>query len=175
MIRWKWGDEPPRRIGPRSVAACGLAVWVAATGCRIEPTNGRGAPTIVEPSLVTQVAEILATQADAWNGGDLEAFMSAYDRSPSTSFIGATGLLEGFDAIRGSYAPRFEPGVTRDSLRFEELHARSLDPRFAVVTARYVLHREGAITSTGPFTLVLMNVEGGWRIVHDQSAADPES
>ena len=40
------------------------------------------------------------------------------------------------------------------------------------MTARYVLHRGDTITSTGPFTLVLMSVEGTWRIVHDQSAED---
>jgi hypothetical protein len=42
-----------------------------------------------------------------------------------------------------------------------------------VATARYVLTRDGETTSTGPFTLVMMRVEGTWEIVHDQSAADP--
>lgn len=157
-----------------------LAVWAlcmsaAVAGCRIERTNGQGAPASAEPSLYAQVDEMLATQVAAWNRGDLEAFMSTYDRSPATSFIGAAGVLEGYDAIRANYAAGFEPGAARDSLRFEQLRARALDPRFAVVTARYVLQRGETITSTGPFTLVLMNVEGAWKIVHDQSAADPEN
>ena len=109
--------------GGWSLAVSALGVWVTLAGCRIEPTNGRGAPASVEPSLLAQVDEILATQAAAWNRGDLDAFMSAYDRSPTTSFIGGAGVLEGYDAIRANYAPGFEPGAARDVLRFDQLRA----------------------------------------------------
>jgi hypothetical protein len=36
-----------------------------------------------------------------------------------------------------------------------------------------VLFREGVVTGSGPFTLVLWRTDEGWRIVHDQSASDP--
>lgn len=152
--------------------AC-LALCVALLGaCRIVPTNGNGGAAEVEPDLETAIAGILDAQAAAWNAGDLDGFMSAFERSPSTTYIGAPGLVEGFEAIRARYAPGFAPGAERDLLHFESLRAREIDTRYAIVTVRYVLTRAGEVTSTGPVTLVMMNVEGTWRIVHDQSAAD---
>lgn len=163
-------------IGTSGAAIAGVLVSTGlALACTIEPADGRGDAQAEEPDLETQIADILEQQADAWNRGDLETFMAFYERSPSTTYIGSRGLITGFDEIRGRYAPLFEPGAERDSLRFESLAVRELDPRFGIATARYVLYRNGETTSTGPFTLVLMRVEGAWRIVHDQSAADPES
>ncbi len=160
-----------RRRANRRLAA--VLVVTAAAGCRIEPAARRPDAAPEEPGLTARVPEILAAQAAAWNGGDLDGFMAAYHRSPETTYIGTAGLLEGFDAIRERYAPLFAPGAARDSLRFEALRTRELDPRVGIATARYVLHRDGEITSTGPFTLVFLRVEGAWKIVHDQSAADP--
>jgi hypothetical protein len=77
--------------------------------------------------------------------------------------------------VRDRYAPLFEPGAERDSLRFSELQARQLGQRHGLATARYTLFRDGETASTGLFTLVLLQVEGRWRIIHDQSAADPPS
>ncbi len=168
------------RKGGRSALDTWPSVLVAAvlttiaSGCTIVPVGNGGEEGTEEPDLQAQVALILEQQAAAWNAGNLDGFMASYERSPETSYIGATGLITGFDGIRRRYAPSFEPGAARDDLSFTDLAARELDPRFGVATARYVLTREGEITSTGPFTLVMMRVEGAWRIVHDQSAADPE-
>lgn len=150
-----------------------LGLIVAAAGCTIEPVGNGGEAGADEPDLSTYAAGILDEQAAAWNAGDLEGFMASYHRSPETSYIGSTGLITGFDEVRGRYAPEFEPGAQRGDLHFTDLTARELDPRFGVVTARYVLTQDGDVTSTGPFTLVMMRVEGVWKIVHDQSAADP--
>ena len=164
-------------LGRRARAARTLLAGLAilAVGCTIEPVGNGGEPGIDEPDLAAWATQILEDQAAAWNAGDLEGFMSAYERSPETSYIGASGLITGFDGIRGRYAPEFAPGAERGTLRFTDLTARELDPRFGVVTARYVLTQDGEVTSTGPFTLVMMRVEGVWKIVHDQSAADPPS
>ena len=154
----------------------GACAWIslAAIGCTIEAVGNAGEEGPVEPDFRTQVEQMLDAQASSWNAGDLDGFMIAYERSPETSYIGANGRLDGFEAIRGRYAPLFARGAERDSLRFTNLETRELDPRFGVATARYVLHRGGETISTGPFTLVLQRVEGTWMIVHDQSAADPE-
>ena len=166
--------RPGRGLGRGRRVALGVAGAAAiATGaCRFERVDANGAAA-VEPDLATQVEALLDRQAAAWNSGDLEGFMSAYQRSPETTYIGFGGLIEGYDGIRARYAPDFAAGAARDSLRFEALQVREVDARVGVATARYVLERDGMVTSTGPFTLVLLNVEGAWLIVHDQSAADP--
>ena len=164
-----------RPIGRRGSGPVGAAVALAAGlvtgGCEFERLDSNGSPMADEgPDLAEQVASLLDLQAAAWNAGDLEGFMSAYSPSPTTTYIGSTGLIEGYDGIRERYAPGFAEGAARDRLRFEGLRVREVDERVGVATARYVLEREGTVTSTGPFTLVLLNVEGAWLIVHDQSA-----
>lgn len=147
-----------------------LVPWTGA--CRIERASAPGVGD-QDADFAARVEEILRLSAEAWNAGDLEGFMVHYERAPTTTYIGSSGLRVGYDSIHARYAPVFEPGAERDSLRFESIRTRLLDQRFGVATARYVLFREGVITSTGPFTLVLMRVEGAWKIIHDQSAADP--
>lgn len=162
-----------RASGLATATAVALAAGLALGGCRLERLDSNGTPVADEgPDLAEQVASLLDRQAAAWNAGDLDGFMSAFSPSPTTSYIGATGLIEGFNGIRARYAPGFAPGAARDSLRFEDLRVREVDERVGVATARYVLERDGTVTSTGPFTLVLLNVEGAWLIVHDQSAED---
>jgi len=137
------------------------------SGCRVE----------VEPeedvSLEPYAARMLEASADAWNRGDLEAFLSDYQDAPSTTFVGSHGVLSGLEQIRKHYAPQFEPGSQRDSLRFETLRARSLSPMIGLVTARWVLYDDGVTRSAGPFTLVLRRTGTGWRIIHDHSSSDP--
>ncbi|MDE2877776.1 nuclear transport factor 2 family protein [Candidatus Palauibacter soopunensis] len=162
-----------RRSGLAAATAVALAAGLMAGGCEFVRLDSNGAPAPDEgPDLAEQVASLLDRQAAAWNAGDLDGFMSAYSPSPTTTYIGSTGLIEGYDGIRERYAPDFAEGAARDSLRFEGLRVREVDERVGVATARYVLEREGTVTSTGPFTLVLLNVEGAWLIVHDQSAED---
>ncbi len=173
MIRIRSGRT--RRIGLAGTVAVSLAAGLVVGGCRLVRLDETGSSVgTVVPDLATQVASLLDRQAAAWNAGDLDGFMSAYSPSPTTTYIGSTGLIEGFEAIRERYAPGFAEGAERDSLRFENLRVREVDERVGVATARYVLEREGMVTSMGPFTLVLLNVEGAWLIVHDQSAEDPE-
>ncbi|MEJ2320337.1 MAG: DUF4440 domain-containing protein [Gemmatimonadales bacterium] len=157
--------------------ASGFLCLVAALGaapaaCRIEG----GAPvagTDTIPGVETQVVRMLERSAEAWNRGNLDGFMDDYLRSPTTTYLGSSGRVAGWEAIRARYAPLFQAGALRDSLRFEKVVARPLGGDYAVATARYVLFREGAVTGSGPFTLVLWRTDQGWKIVHDQSASDP--
>lgn len=134
-----------------------------------------GAGTVAEDPAVlyANLDSLLRTSAAAWNGGDLDGFLSWYRRGAETTYIGSGGLLRGWEAIRQRYAPLFEPGASRDSLRFEGLETRALGAKRGLATARYVLFRGDSTTSTGVFTLVLEETPEGWRIVHDHSSARP--
>lgn len=157
---------------PSAVLLLVAALGPALSACRIEG----GAPEVgtdTIPGIETQVTRMLERSAGAWNRGDLDGFMDDYLHSPTTSYIGSSGRVAGWEAIRARYAPLFQAGALRDSLRFERIVARPLGEDYALATARYVLFREGDVTGSGPFTLVLWRTEEGWRIVHDQSASDP--
>ena len=144
---------------------------IAATGaCRIERTDVEGDDGT---DMQGAVQRMLDESATAWNDGQLEGFIDDYLVAPTTTYIGGSGLIIGYDGIRERYAPLFEPGAERDSLRFESLRVRGLGPLYALASARWVLHRDGVVTGSGPFTIVLRRTGTGWQIIHDHSSSDP--
>lgn len=158
-----------------TVLAGPLLAGSGAAGCRLIRVPDPGTEGEEPPGLRTQVASMLASAAAAWNRGDLEAFMADYERSPNTTYIGSDGLIVGWEGIRDRYAPAFGPGAERDSLRLETRRVRTLGQRHALALGRYVLHRDGRVTGSGPFTLVLLRVEGRWNIVHDHTSSEAPS
>lgn len=118
------------------------------------------------------LAAQFARSAEAWNRGDLDAFVGDYASDSLTTFVAGGHVHQGFDWIRAHYAPRFAPGATRDSLRFEEFRVRPLAPGVALVTARFVLFRGSRTTASGPFTLVMERRSEGWKILHDHTSSD---
>jgi ketosteroid isomerase-like protein len=155
-------------IGSNSLklAGYGLAVLLSAA-CTIEIEDEGDAD--VQGSVVRMLEE----SAGAWNRGELAGFMDDYLESTNTTYIGSTGLLSGYESIRDRYAPMFEPGATRDSLRFEDVRVRRLAAVEAIATARWILYQGDTVTNSGPFTRVLRHTSGGWKIIHDHSSSDP--
>jgi len=126
--------------------------------------------------VTAQIEEMLHASARSWNAGDLDAFVDDYANSPRTSFAGATGVIYGIDEIRARYERTYwAPGATRDSLSFEILEVRSLEPSYALALGRYLLSdpASGALVSSGYFSLVLERQDNGWKIIHDHTSASP--
>lgn len=152
----------------RQVVAVGMVL--AAASC-----SRAAAPAVTRPDPVTLTAEIesvFARSARDWNAGDLEGFMSDYARDSLTSYVGGGSVRYGYDRIRANYASRFAPGASRDSLRFENLAVRALSETLALVTARFILHRDGRTTASGPFTVIMERRSDGWKILHDHTSTD---
>ncbi len=143
------------------------AVVLASAGCTIEVEED---VADLQGAIVTMLDE----SAVAWNRGELDGFMDDYMRSEATTYIGQDGLVAGFEAIRERYAPAFETGADRDSLRFENILSRRLGAVDGVVTARWILHRGDSIVASGPFTLVVRRTSAGWKIIHDHSSSDAQ-
>lgn len=148
----------------RRAAGLVLLVLLPATlaGCRFEMGE--------EENLERSIEAMLHRSADAWNRGDLDGFVAAYADGASTSFMTTDGPVFGRATIRGLYAPSFQPEATRDSLRLEDLNVRPLPPLIGIVTGRYVLERDGTVTDSGWFSVVVRRAGDGWRIVHDHSS-----
>jgi ketosteroid isomerase-like protein len=131
------------------------------------------APQVDRAALNAEIGAQLDRAASDWNRGDLDAFLSDYAPDSSTTFVDGRRARHGFGFIRQNYERWFAPGARRDSLHFEELETRPLSPTLALVTARFVLQRNGVVSSSGPFTLVMERRGQGWKILHDHSSSDP--
>jgi ketosteroid isomerase-like protein len=146
---------------------------LAFVACRPAARPTASSPPPDRVALTRQMVTQLERAASDWNRGDLESFLSDYAPESTTTFVDGRRARHGFDFIRENYAPRFAPGARRDSLRFEEVEVRPLTSTLALVTARYILHRGGTVTASGPFTLVMEYRPEGWKILHDHSSSDP--
>jgi ketosteroid isomerase-like protein len=148
------------------------ALALALVSCR---SSGQPATAPADNAeLTAQLKAQLERAADDWNRGDLDGFLSDYAPESTTTFIDGRRARHGMAFIRENYAPRFAPGARRDSLHFEALEARGLSPTLALLTARFILHRGGVVTASGPFTLVMERRAAGWKILHDHSSSDPK-
>ena len=58
------------------------------------------------PSAEDAVRAVLAAQQTAWNAGDVEAFMSGYESSDATTFVGAT-ITRGYRQVLDNYRRRY--------------------------------------------------------------------
>jgi uncharacterized protein (TIGR02246 family) len=154
--------------------ACIAVLAIAQLACR---PAGHSSTAPVSPAdrvgLTREIEALLDRAASDWNRGDLEGFLSDYAPESTTTFVDGRRAQHGLEFIRQNYARWFAPGARRDSLRFEELEARPLSPTLALVTARYVLQRNGVVSASGPFTLVMERRSQGWKILHDHSSSDP--
>jgi len=116
------------------------------------------------------VAALLARSAEAWNHGDLDDFMRAYENSPETVYMNATAVIRGYAAIRAHYAGRYAPG-RMGQLSVSDLAVRPLGLRYAVATARWHLARTKSAGGnvSGLFSLVLHQDAAGWHIITDHT------
>jgi ketosteroid isomerase-like protein len=110
----------------------------------------------------------LHATAQAWNTGDLEAFVAPY--AETSTYMTAAGPI-GKAAMLARYRTRYFTGSRPDQqVRFEEVVVRPLGDGHSLMTGRYVLTGGGKPEQTGRFTLVWAKLAEGWRIVHDHSS-----
>lgn len=149
-VRWRWGII-------LAAGSCGLG------GCATSVPGG------ADPSGIEAVLE---RQAEAWNRGDIEAFMGGYVRSDRLRFVGASGVRRGWDATLARYRASYPDRAAMGRLSFEDLEIEPLSPRHAEVFGRYRLERGAPHgDAVGYFTLLAERTPDGWRIVHDHSSA----
>ncbi|MBZ5628796.1 MAG: DUF4440 domain-containing protein [Acidobacteriia bacterium] len=133
------------------------------------------------------IRQLLATQVDAWNRGDLEGFMAGYWKSPELSFIsGATetrGWQPTLDRYRKKYqgegkettpagaksAPSGGPG-DMGKLDFFDLRVEMLAADAAFVRGHWHLKMKNGDEPGGLFTLILRKFPDGWKIIHDHTS-----
>ena len=129
------------------------------------------APTQTQ-NAAAQIRSVLRAQQDAWNRGDIDAFMNGYARSTSTVFVSDDTIRRGWEIVRARYKEKYSDRAKMGALSFSDLEITLLSPDAAVVLGRWSLKRAND-QPHGRFTLVFKRLPEGWRIVHDHTSAAP--
>lgn len=124
------------------------------------------------PNSAAEIQSVLTTQQDAWNRGDIDAFMNGYARSASTVFVSEDEVGRGWETVRDRYRVKYSDRAKMGTLSFSEIEVTMLSSDAAVVLGRWKLKR-AKDEPHGRFTLIFKRLPEGWRIVHDHTSAAP--
>lgn len=116
----------------------------------------------------TAIMKVMNDQEDAWNSGDIDAFMEGYWKSDRLSFTGSKGINYGWQSVKDRYFKSYPDRATMGKLQFdvEELNMISHDAFHMI--GRYTLYREKD-EPTGYFTLIWRKINDKWVITSDQT------
>ena len=125
------------------------------------------------PNSVAEIQSVLGAQQDAWNRGDIDAFMNGYAQCASTVFVSEDEVRRGWETVRDRYRIRYSDRAKMGALSFSDTEVTMLSPDAAVVLGRWRLKRAND-EPHGRFTLIFKRLPEGWRIVHDHTSAAKE-
>jgi beta-aspartyl-peptidase (threonine type) len=121
------------------------------------------------------INDVLGSQVECWNKGDLKGFMTGYLHSNDITFYSGGTVLRGWDAMLDRYQKNYQgEGKEMGKLAFRDLDIELLGADSAVVRGRYVLQMSKTMP-TGLFTLIFRKTKDGWRITHDHTSAAEKS
>jgi ketosteroid isomerase-like protein len=128
------------------------------------------AAAVGQTDAASEIRNVLQSQQDAWNRGDVEAFMSGYWRSDRTVFVSGDEVRRGWQKVRDRYKTKYSDRAKMGTLTFSNLEISPLSNRSAVVLGRWKLKRAND-QPHGRFTLIFRRFPEGWRVVHDHTSA----
>lgn len=126
-----------------------------------------------ETPATASIRLILQTQADAWNRGDLDAFMQTYAPVDDLRFASGGNVTYGWKPTLERYRQRYPDRAAMGTLAFSELTVTELSPDAALVFGHWQLTRTHD-QPHGLFTLLVRRTPDGWKIFSDHtSSASP--
>jgi uncharacterized protein (TIGR02246 family) len=174
---WSCDDAAASSCGPHDFAGKGTGpaptLTLASKDATVHGTLYVGAISAAPPAiaeLADAVRAELLREAAAWNAGDLDGYLRGY--APDATFIGATDVQHGLEAITAKYRKRYGDARRMGTLTFSDLDIRLLSSDYALVIGRWALARPPADggAAGGVFTLTLHHGTDGWRIVVDHTS-----
>ena len=128
------------------------------------------AAAIAQPSKdETAIRQIMAAQVDAWNKGNIDAFMKGYWNNDSLVFIGKSGPSYGYHQALANYKKNYSGPDQMGKLFFDLLKVKRLSSDYYFVIGKWFLKRKAGDIG-GIYTLLFRKINGRWRIVVDHTS-----
>jgi ketosteroid isomerase-like protein len=150
---------------PRNLLIFGLLGFIA--GLVISFGFGRFQKVSDETDAIRAV---LSAQQDAWNAGDIPAFMQGYAKTDDLRFASGGRIQTGWQTTLDGYLARYPDRATMGQLQFDILEVEQIDADDALVFGRWTLNR-AEDTPTGLFTLHFQKSGGDWKVVSDHTSS----
>jgi uncharacterized protein (TIGR02246 family) len=176
MVRWNWCGS-----------VCVIAVLLSAAGVvpaeegggsqesRAKSQEPEGRSKVVsrapaqDAAMRVAIEAVFRAQQDAWNRGDVRAFMDHYWKSDDLTFSSGGKTTRGWQATLDGYLQRYPTREKMGRLTLSGLEITPLGDAAALVLGQWKL--EGLSEPVGGnFTLVLRKIDGRWVIVHDHTS-----
>jgi beta-aspartyl-peptidase (threonine type) len=125
--------------------------------------------TSQDASIRAAVESILRAQEDAWNRGDLDAFIEHYWNSEGLTFSSEGKTTRGWTETLNRYRQRYPTSEKMGRVTMSQLEITPLGDSAALVLGQWNLERENEPVS-GNFSLVVRKFDDRWLIVHDHTS-----
>ncbi|MEZ5392615.1 MAG: SgcJ/EcaC family oxidoreductase [Bryobacterales bacterium] len=118
-----------------------------------------------------EIRAVLEAQTEAWNRGDIESFMTGYEDSPETTFVGKE-VRKGYASVLARYRRDYPTRARMGETTFSDIEVRMVRPDVAIVLGRFHLSRptEQGGDAAGVFSLVFAKTDQGWKILLDHTS-----
>jgi ketosteroid isomerase-like protein len=115
------------------------------------------------------VRNILSKQTNAWNAGNINAFMQGYWQSDSLMFIGKSGVTYGWQKTLDNYKKNYPNAAAMGRLDFTILQTKRLSVLYYFIVGKWHLARTIGDLN-GHFTLLFKKIKNTWVIISDHSS-----
>lgn len=115
------------------------------------------------------IRQIMANQVDAWNKGNIDAFMKGYWNNDSLVFIGKSGPSYGYHQALENYKKNYSTPDQMGKLFFELLKVKRLSADYYFVIGKWFLKRKAGDIG-GIYTLLFRKINGTWHIIVDHTS-----
>jgi len=137
--------------------------------CLVSVSFGSMNAQSLRPKDEAAIKKALFDQQDAWNEGDITAFMQGYWDSDSLTFVSKSGVTYSWTATRDRYFRNYPDRSYMGTLDFTIVRLAPLGKKAALMIGQWHLTREKGDVG-GYFTLIWQKRKGKWVIVSDHTS-----
>jgi ketosteroid isomerase-like protein len=115
------------------------------------------------------IREQFNEMTEAWNRGDLDAYLAGYWDSDETRWISGGMIIRSVEAIRARYKSLYDSSEKMGKLEVKDLEIDMLTDRDALVVGRWS-HTAGQLAHVGVFTIHMKKLQGEWFMATDHAS-----
>ncbi|MBL0268487.1 MAG: nuclear transport factor 2 family protein [Chitinophagaceae bacterium] len=115
------------------------------------------------------ILQMLETQNQAWNRGDVSGFMKGYWENDSLMFIGKSGVTYGYQNTLENYKKGYPDTAAMGKLTTKQIKMIRVSKQYYFIVGKWYLKRSIGDIS-GHYNLLIRKINGEWVIVADHSS-----